>query len=143
MKYKFVLCILKEDRRNRSVSVYDIIKFFSTLYYKMTVYTVEVVISNQTELGAGGTGWLNGLFLIASLKISWVSETLYIYYLSYLLILYDLLKNFLLLKIYEKILGEKFMKNFCSLSRSSLSSIRGSYFNNKLQKDKSQFWWLR
>ena len=106
----------------------------------MIVYTVEVVISNQTELGAGGTGGLNGLFLIASLKISRVSETLYIYYLSYLLILYDLLKNFLLLKIYEKILGEKFMKNFCSLSRSSLSLIRGSYFSSELQKDKSQFW---
>ena len=30
-KYKFVLCFLKEDERNRSVSVYhDIIKFFNT-----------------------------------------------------------------------------------------------------------------
>ena len=47
--------LLKEDGRNRSVSVYnDIIKFFNTYYYKIPVYTVEVVISNQTELEAEG-----------------------------------------------------------------------------------------
>ena len=28
--------------------------FLNTLYYKISVYTAEVVISNQTELGAGG-----------------------------------------------------------------------------------------
>ena len=31
----------------------DIIKLSNTYYYKVPVYTVEVVISNQTELGAG------------------------------------------------------------------------------------------
>ena len=36
LKYKFVLHLLKEDGRNRSVSVYnDIIKFFNTYYYKI------------------------------------------------------------------------------------------------------------
>ena len=55
LKYKFVLHLLKEDGRNRSVSVYnDIINFFNTCYYKIPVYTVEVIISNQTELEAEG-----------------------------------------------------------------------------------------
>ena len=55
LKYKFVLHLLKEDGRNRSVSVYnDIIKFFNTYYYKIPVYTVEVVISDQTELEVEG-----------------------------------------------------------------------------------------
>ena len=54
LKCKFVLHLLKEDGRNRSVSVYNnIIKFFST-YYKIPVYTVEVAVSNQTELEAEG-----------------------------------------------------------------------------------------
>ena len=53
----------------KSVSLYsNIIKFFNTQYYRIPVYTVEVVISNQTELGAGGRGWLNNFFLIAFLK---------------------------------------------------------------------------
>ena len=56
LKYKFVLHLLKEDGRNRSVSVYnDIIKFFNTYYYKIPVHTVELVIFNQTELEAEGT----------------------------------------------------------------------------------------
>ena len=55
LKYEFVLHLLKEDGRNRSVSVYnDIINFFNTYYYKIPVYTVEVIISNQTELEAEG-----------------------------------------------------------------------------------------
>ena len=55
LKYKFVLHLLREDRSNRSVSVYnDIIKLFNTYYYKIPVYTVEAVISNQTELEAEG-----------------------------------------------------------------------------------------
>ena len=55
LKYKFVLHLLKEDGRSRSVTVYnDIIKFFNTYYYKIPVYTVEVVISNQSELEAKG-----------------------------------------------------------------------------------------
>ena len=55
LKHKFVLHLLKEDGRNRSVSVYnDIIKIFNTYYYKIPVYTVEVVVSNQTELEAEG-----------------------------------------------------------------------------------------
>ena len=42
------------------VSVYnDIIKFSNFSYYKVTVYTVEVVISNQTELAARGEGGEN------------------------------------------------------------------------------------
>ena len=54
VKCKFVLHLLKEDGCNRSISVYnDIIKFFNT-YYKIPVYAVEVVISNQTELEAEG-----------------------------------------------------------------------------------------
>ena len=53
LKYKFVLHLLKVGGHNRSVSVYnDIIKFFNTYYYKIPVYTVEVVISNQSELEA-------------------------------------------------------------------------------------------
>ena len=32
----------------------DIIKVFNTYYYKIPMYTVEVVISNQTELEAEG-----------------------------------------------------------------------------------------
>ena len=32
----------------------DIIKFFNTYYYKIPVYTVEAVISNQTEQEAEG-----------------------------------------------------------------------------------------
>ena len=48
LKYKFVLHLLKEDGRSRSVTVYnDIIKFFNN--NKIPVYTVEVVISNQSE----------------------------------------------------------------------------------------------
>ena len=54
LKYKFVWHILKEDGYNRSFSVYDIIKYFNAQYYKILVYTVEVVNSNQTELGAEG-----------------------------------------------------------------------------------------
>ena len=55
LKYKIVLHLLKKDGRNRSLSVYnDIIKFFNTYYYKIPVYTIEVVISNQTELEAEG-----------------------------------------------------------------------------------------
>ena len=109
------------------------------------MYTVEVVISNnQTELGAGRRGWLNNFLLMTFLKTSWVSE------LSHVLILHDLLKNFLLLKIYEKSLSESSFKMqkknvyiFSSVSWGSLSLIRGSYFNKKLRKDKFQFWWLR
>ena len=53
LKYKFVLHLLKEDGRNRLVSLYnDIINFFNTYYYKIPVYIVEVVIFNQTELEA-------------------------------------------------------------------------------------------
>ena len=55
LKYKIVLHLLKKDGRNRSLSVHnDIIKFFNTYYYKIPVYTIEVVISNQTELEAEG-----------------------------------------------------------------------------------------
>ena len=55
LKYKFVLHLLKEDGRNRSVAVYKRhIKFFNTYYYKIPVYTVEAVISNQTEQEAEG-----------------------------------------------------------------------------------------
>ena len=51
------------------------------------------------------------LFLIAFLKTSLVAlKFLYISYLFLLLILYDIPKNFLLLKIYEKISGESFFK---------------------------------
>ena len=111
LKYKLVLHLLKEDGRNRSDSVYnDIIKFFNTYYYKIPVYTVEVVTFNQTELEAEGRV-VEQLFLIAFLKTSLVAlKFLYISYLFLLLILYDLPKNFLLLKIYEKISGESFFK---------------------------------
>ena len=34
----------------------DIIKLLNIQYYKIPMYTVEVVISNQTELGAGSEG---------------------------------------------------------------------------------------
>ena len=71
-------------------SVYNVIKFFNTSYCKVPLYTVEVVISNQTELGARGGEFDRTTFLIAFLKTS---------------ILHDL-RNFLLLKIYEKILAE-------------------------------------
>ena len=54
LKYKIVLHLLKKDGRNRSLSVYNDIKFFNTYYYKIPVYTIEVVISNQTELEAEG-----------------------------------------------------------------------------------------
>ena len=57
LKYKSILCLLKEDGRNRSVSVYnDVIKILQYLILQNTsvpVYTVEVVISNQTELRTG------------------------------------------------------------------------------------------
>ena len=57
LKYKSILCLLKEDGRNQSVSVYnDVIKILQYLILQNTcvpVYTVEVVISNQTELGTG------------------------------------------------------------------------------------------
>ena len=107
-----MFCIyLKEGGRNRSDSVYnDIIKFFNTYYCKIPVYTVEVVTLNQTELEAEGR-MVEQLFLIAFLKTSLVAlKFLYISYLFLLLILYDLPKNFLLLKIYEKISGESFFK---------------------------------
>ena len=73
-------------------SVHNVIKFFNTSYCKVPLYTVEVVISNQTELGARGGGgeFDRTTFVIAFLK-------------TY--ILHDL-RNFLLLKIYEKILAE-------------------------------------
>ena len=56
-----------------------------------------------------------------------------------------------MLKIYEKTLGESSLKrknkrNFSIcffLSWSSLSLIRGSYFNKNLRKGKFQFLWLR
>ena len=57
-KCKFVLCLLKEDGRNRSISIYnDVINFFNTSYLKYIVCTtVEIFISNRTELGARGKG---------------------------------------------------------------------------------------
>ena len=55
LKYKFVLRLLKEDGCNRSVSVYNnIMKSFSSYYYEIYVCTVEVVVSNQTELEPEG-----------------------------------------------------------------------------------------
>ena len=55
LKYRIFLHLFKDNGHNRSVSVYnDIIKFFNTYYYKIPVYTVEVVISNQTELEGEG-----------------------------------------------------------------------------------------
>ena len=85
----------------------------------MPVCTVEVVIANHTELGAGKKGGWTTFFLIAFLKTPRVSENVLHLTLSLLFILHDPLKNFLLLKIYEKNIGEssfKIKKNKRNLS---------------------------
>ena len=98
-----ILHLLNEDVGNRSVSVYtDSIKLFNTYYYKIPVWNADVGVSNQTE------GRLNNYLLIAFLKTS--LKLFYIYYLSLLLILHDLLKNFLFLKINDKILEKSCFK---------------------------------
>ena len=77
LKCKFVLHLLKEDERNRSVSVYnDIIKFFITYYYEIPVYTVEVVISNQIEFEAEGRA-VEQLFSDSVYKTSLVALTFF------------------------------------------------------------------
>ena len=47
---------------------------FSKQYFKIVVYSVEVVISIQTELGSWEKGWLSKYFLIGLLNMSCVSE---------------------------------------------------------------------
>ena len=115
------------------------------------MYTVELVISNQlNRQQSGGDDWAIFSDSVSENFLSlWSFFTLNIdlFYL-YCMIFF---KTFLLLKIYKKTLGEislkrKNKRNFSicfSLSWSSLSLIRGSYFNKNLRKGKFQFLWLR
>ena len=56
IKYKFALPLLEEDGRNWWVAAR---KSFNTWYYKIPVYTVEVVISIRGWEVGEGEGWLN------------------------------------------------------------------------------------